>query len=33
MTINKQKAKDQMLATGALMKNVTQITQDGGHKG
>lgn len=31
--INKQKAEDQMLATGALTKNVTQITQDGGHKG
>lgn len=30
--INKQKAEDKMLATGALTMNVTQITQDGGHK-
>lgn len=31
--INKQKAEDKMLATGALTMNVTHITQDGGHKG
>ena len=30
--INKQKAEDQTLATKALTKNMTQITQDKKHK-
>lgn len=32
-TINKKKAEDTTLATVALKRNVTQITQNGGHNG